>query len=72
MKDPQVEFCGYTIPHPSEPKMHLRIQTVENVSAVDVLERAVERLEEMCDVITEKFVDAVKRGDYEKHMDEEV
>ena len=24
---PQVEFCGYTIPHPSETKMNLRIQT---------------------------------------------
>lgn len=24
---PDVEFCGYTMPHPSEPKMHLRIQT---------------------------------------------
>jgi hypothetical protein len=24
---PQVEFCGYTIPHPSEAKMNLRIQT---------------------------------------------
>ena len=24
---PNVEFCGYTIPHPSEAVMHLRIQT---------------------------------------------
>jgi len=24
---PSVEFCGYTIPHPSEAKMNLRIQT---------------------------------------------
>lgn len=24
---PNVEFCGYTIPHPSEMKMNLRIQT---------------------------------------------
>lgn len=23
---PEVEFCGYTAPHPSEPKIHLRIQ----------------------------------------------
>lgn len=26
-KSPSVEFCGYTIPHPSEAKMNLRIQT---------------------------------------------
>lgn len=24
---PDVEFCGYTIPHPSESKMNIRIQT---------------------------------------------
>ncbi|VEN61534.1 unnamed protein product [Callosobruchus maculatus] len=23
---PDVEFCGYTIPHPAENKMHFRIQ----------------------------------------------
>jgi DNA-directed RNA polymerase I and III subunit RPAC2 len=27
-KDPQVSFVGYSVPHPSEPKMNLRIQTV--------------------------------------------
>lgn len=24
---PDVEFCAYSIPHPSEPKMNIRIQT---------------------------------------------
>ncbi|UNI14390.1 RNA polymerase subunit AC19, variant 2 [Purpureocillium takamizusanense] len=27
MKNPDVEFCAYAIPHPSEPKMNIRIQT---------------------------------------------
>ncbi|BFZ57070.1 RNA polymerase subunit AC19 [Savitreella phatthalungensis] len=27
MKNERVEFCGYSIPHPSEPFMNLRIQT---------------------------------------------
>ncbi|ETS60967.1 hypothetical protein PaG_04897 [Moesziomyces aphidis] len=26
MKDPRVEFCGYSNPHPSENKIHLRVQ----------------------------------------------
>lgn len=26
-KSPDVEFCGYSIPHPSEAVLHLRIQT---------------------------------------------
>lgn len=24
---PNVDFCGYSLPHPSEAKMHFRIQT---------------------------------------------
>ena len=27
LDSPDVEFCGYSIPHPSETKMNLRIQT---------------------------------------------
>lgn len=27
LNSPAVEFCGYTIPHPSDPKMNVRIQT---------------------------------------------
>ena len=27
---PEVEFCGYSIPHPSEAKMNVRIQTYGN------------------------------------------
>lgn len=27
LRSPDVDFCGYTIPHPSEPKMHIRLQT---------------------------------------------
>lgn len=27
MKNPNVTFCGYSIPHPSEFKIHFRIQT---------------------------------------------
>jgi DNA-directed RNA polymerase I and III subunit RPAC2 len=27
----QVDFCGYSIPHPSEAKMNVRIQTTGKV-----------------------------------------
>ncbi|RMX80790.1 hypothetical protein D0867_16352, partial [Hortaea werneckii] len=39
MKNPDVEFCGYSIPHPSETVMNLRIQTWDNVSVFDVLRK---------------------------------
>jgi DNA-directed RNA polymerase I and III subunit RPAC2 len=55
-----VEFCGYTIPHPSETKMNLRVQTWEDtgVTAFDALRKGLEDLMEACDVITEKFTQA--------------
>ena len=30
MRDPSTAFCGYTIPHPSENKMHLRDALILN------------------------------------------
>ncbi|CAI7567357.1 unnamed protein product [Penicillium pancosmium] len=65
MKNPAVEFCGYTIPHPSDPKMHLRIQTTEltrrfidTTTALEALEKGFSDLMDLCDVVTEKFTDA--------------
>uniref|UniRef100_M4B300 DNA-directed RNA polymerase RBP11-like dimerisation domain-containing protein n=1 Tax=Hyaloperonospora arabidopsidis (strain Emoy2) TaxID=559515 RepID=M4B300_HYAAE len=36
-KTPDVEFCGYTIPHPSEPKMHVRLQSRQGAPADEAL-----------------------------------
>lgn len=44
-----VQFCGYTVPHPSENKMHFRIQTVNGISAVEALVRGLGDLENVCD-----------------------
>ncbi|KAJ5107655.1 hypothetical protein N7456_004330 [Penicillium angulare] len=55
MKNPAVEFCGYTIPHPSDAKMHLRIQTIETTTALEALEKGFSDLMDLCDVVTEKF-----------------
>ncbi|TID19640.1 DNA-directed RNA polymerase I and III 14 KDA polypeptide [Venturia nashicola] len=60
LKNPSVEFCGYSIPHPAETKMHLRIQTYDNVNVQDVLDKGLTDLMEMCDVVVEKFEDAQK------------
>lgn len=26
---PETEFCGYSVPHPYEPKMNIRLQTID-------------------------------------------
>ncbi|KAJ9657354.1 RNA polymerase subunit AC19 [Neophaeococcomyces mojaviensis] len=65
-KNPDVEFCGYTIPHPSETKMNIRIQTWEDTgtTAFDALRKGLEDMIEACDVVSEKFTEA--RDEFEK------
>ncbi|KAK2732382.1 RNA polymerase subunit AC19 [Onygenales sp. PD_40] len=58
MKNPEVEFCGYTMPHPSEAKMNLRIQTYDTTNVFAVLEKGFDDLMDLCDVVTETFVEA--------------
>jgi len=43
VKDPQVEFCGYSVPHPAEPVMNIRIQTKSEPS-IEALERSLHSL----------------------------
>ncbi|KAF2095080.1 RBP11-like subunits of RNA polymerase [Rhizodiscina lignyota] len=60
-KNPVVELCAYSIPHPSEPKMHLRIQTfadMEDNNVYDVLRKGLMDLQDLCDVVTENFTTA--------------
>ncbi|OAA72283.1 DNA-directed RNA polymerase I and III 14 KDA polypeptide [Cordyceps fumosorosea ARSEF 2679] len=55
MKNPDVEFCAYTIPHPSEAKMNIRIQTYEG-TALDALQKGLGDLQQVCDVVAEEFI----------------
>ncbi|TAQ90449.1 hypothetical protein B7494_g1251 [Chlorociboria aeruginascens] len=59
MKNPDVEFCGYSIPHPSEDVMILRIQTYKaEGTADDALSKGLDDLIDLCDVVADKFKDA--------------
>ncbi|KAI1812038.1 DNA-directed RNA polymerase [Poronia punctata] len=55
MKNPDVEFCAYAIPHPSEDKMNIRIQTYDTTTATAALEKGLRDLEDLCDVVSEEF-----------------
>ncbi|GBF64336.1 DNA-directed RNA polymerases I and III subunit [Trichophyton mentagrophytes] len=43
------------MPHPSEAKMNLRIQTYDSTNVFTVLEKGLSDLMDLCDVVTEKF-----------------
>ncbi|KAI1505567.1 DNA-directed RNA polymerase [Biscogniauxia marginata] len=55
MKNPGVEFCAYAIPHPSEDKMNLRIQTYDTTTATAALAKGLQDLEDLCDVVADEF-----------------
>lgn len=65
---PDVEFCGYTVPHPAEAKMHFRIQAKEG-RAVDILRRGLKDLEKVCEHVESTFEIAMEDYKNFKTMD---
>ncbi|GAB2282133.1 hypothetical protein Dimus_016687 [Dionaea muscipula] len=57
-KDSRVTFCGYSIPHPSEARVNIRIQTT-GAPASEVLKDACEILMQLCQHVRKTFTDAV-------------
>ncbi|KAA1071979.1 RNA polymerase subunit AC19 [Puccinia graminis f. sp. tritici] len=66
MKNPEVEFCGYSLPHPSEPKLHLRIQMYDNKSAAGALAKGLDDLEQLVLVLAERYRAELDRGKFER------
>lgn len=64
MKNPEVEFCGYSIPHPSENKLNIRIQTYGNITATEALHQGMDNLSDLCTHVEETFTEKVEAGGY--------
>lgn len=60
-KNPHVDFCGYSIPHPAEPVVNIRVQTTGEVSAAEALRQACRNLQEVCGHVKATFQAAVVR-----------
>uniref|UniRef100_A0A0R3RGY1 DNA-directed RNA polymerase I subunit D n=1 Tax=Elaeophora elaphi TaxID=1147741 RepID=A0A0R3RGY1_9BILA len=54
-KMPDVEFCGYNVPHPLEDKILIRLQTRRGVPAADLLMKGFEELECVFGSVRQKF-----------------
>jgi DNA-directed RNA polymerase I and III subunit RPAC2 len=54
-----VEFVGYSIPHPSESKMNLRLQTL-SLDSNEVLNEALKTVQNISKTLREKFNEALK------------
>ncbi|KAH7088617.1 DNA-directed RNA polymerase [Auriculariales sp. MPI-PUGE-AT-0066] len=70
MKNPLVEFCGYSAPHPSEPVIHVRIQMYDEHSALTALVDALENLDMLAVSVNDKYKSNLALGKFER-FDEE-
>ena len=59
LMNPRVMFAGYSIPHPAEDQMNIRIQTVEDYPAQEALKQALLDLKSLATISKQKFLDAV-------------
>ncbi|KAJ7164729.1 RBP11-like subunits of RNA polymerase [Mycena crocata] len=66
MKNPKVEFCGYSAPHPSENVIQVRIQMYDNLSSLSALITALADLDALCGTIEDAYVEDVRKGEYER------
>lgn len=60
---PHVAFCGYSIPHPSEAVVNLRIQTTGEISAAQALRQAAADLKSAAATLRETFGEALAGGE---------
>ncbi|KAK9846616.1 hypothetical protein WJX81_007679 [Elliptochloris bilobata] len=55
VKSPNVTFCGYSIPHPSDNVVNVRVQTTGEISATEAMRQACRELREMCAHVKKTF-----------------
>ncbi|TEB34243.1 RBP11-like subunits of RNA polymerase [Coprinellus micaceus] len=66
MKNPMVEFCGYSNPHPSENVINLRIQMFDRLSALSALLEALKNLDDLVGAVEQKYNESLGSGEYER------
>lgn len=61
-KNKKVNFCGYTIPHPSENALHIRVQTesFDDVAAAEAMEESFDTLEKIFNHMIGEYEGAVR------------
>lgn len=63
---PEVLFAGYTVPHPSERKVHVCVQTADTTTPAAAFKDAARRLAELCKSTKAHF--KTKMAEYDNTM----
>ncbi|XP_073497484.1 DNA-directed RNA polymerases I and III subunit RPAC2-like isoform X1 [Phyllobates terribilis] len=66
MKNPEVDFCGYSITHPSETKINFRIQARNGLPAVEPFRKGLNDLMDACQHVLNTFENSMKRYNDQK------
>ncbi|KAH9478378.1 DNA-directed RNA polymerases I and III subunit RPAC2 [Psilocybe cubensis] len=69
MKNPKVEFCGYSVPHPSENVINVRIQMYDNASSIDALISALEELDKVCEAVEDGYLASLREDKFERWVE---
>lgn len=59
MENKNVDFCGYSIPHPSEDYFQLQIQTKNGLNVYDALVKGFDELAKQCEKTKMLFMESV-------------
>ncbi|KAI7897836.1 DNA-directed RNA polymerase [Cokeromyces recurvatus] len=63
-KNPDVDFCGYSIPHPSEAKMNVRIQTTDKTNAIEALKTGLSNLYDLVAHVRQAYEEDLAKKEY--------
>lgn len=66
MKNPKVEFCGYSAPHPSENVINVRIQMYDNLSSLQALTTALSDLDSLCETVEDTYLTSLREDKFER------
>lgn len=55
VQNSKVDFAGYSVPHPAEPVVHVRVQTNEPTTAIQALQESCETLYKQCEFVLSKI-----------------
>ena len=67
----KVGFAGYSVPHPSEPVVHIRVQANAPTTAMQALREACETLHKQCSIVLEKLEEKLPEIKDDKQQFEE-
>ncbi|EAY19139.1 RNA polymerase Rpb3/Rpb11 dimerization domain containing protein [Trichomonas vaginalis G3] len=58
LQNPKVNFCGYTVPHPAETKVALRVQADDDEKITDIVLSGISDFKQWCNNTETEFDNA--------------